>query len=427
MVGSFVDARTNQTRGFEGTVGNDGGFLGQRAELDGTLWPVRGVFAGSGASGGGTPGGDFRLTHDGVEHQGNFTVVSGGPSTLPTFESAFQGAYNGAWSLPGLNQSGISSFSIDQGGNITGLFTRGSETGLFSGSVGNGGGFSGSVAYPSATYPLAGTLQKTADNSIVGNFRQSVDDRDYPGTFGPLPPLPASSPFVGAYRGRFSIPGLNQSGVVSFTVDQQGNLTGSLANGNETALFSAVVTNSGSFSGTAAYPASATYVIAGTLAATNNGTPAGDFRLSGANGREFAGSFGPPATAPPGVPNNPFAGTYRGAYALPAAGESGSVSFTIDTQGGLTGLFVNGPLVGVFTTIVDASGTFGGGIVFPAGVRPVTGKLAATGAGSGGAAPASIAGDFVQTVGGVNQAGTFDLTAGGSLPGNAFQGSYSGT
>ena len=391
MVGSFVDARTNQTRGFSGTVNNAGGFSGQRSEPGGTSFPVTGVFAGAGSSGVGTSGGDFRLTQNGVSRQGSFTVVTGGSPTLPTFESAFQGAYTLAWSLPGRNQSGTTSFSVDARGAITGLFTRASETGLFTGAIGNNGHFEGTIAYPSGAAALAGTLAPPPANggappaagTTVGNFTQSENGASVPGVLSiPTPPPPAAppSPFAGTYRGNYSLPGAGERGSVNFTIDPSGVLTGSFVSGARVGSFSAAVAGDGTFSGTITFGSGQTQEvrsIAGKMAALGGGgsggaSPAGvagDF-VQTVTGALQPGTFEASIAATgPGTDSN-FLGAYDGSWSNAALGETGTFQFTIDAEGQMLGSFrrENGR-TGNFAGSVTAAGRWSGVVNYPDGER----------------------------------------------------------
>lgn len=265
MVGSFTDANTNQAYAFDGTVENSGKFTGS-LKSGSTTSPISGILVVKGSSGSGTgntgAGGDFSLTRSGTEHRGYFTI--GG--TLSTINSEYQGIYSGVYGVDdrlkveGTSLSGLASYSVDSKGNIIGSLTRGAETGLLTGVIGNTGAFSATVKFATATLPLSGTLVKTTDGSAQGNFTVSSGGTLYPASFSKSNSVVAGgdSPYKGAYRGTYGNPQDGENGTISFTIDPSGSIIGffNQALNKPVGTFVGSVENDGGFSGSITYNAS---------------------------------------------------------------------------------------------------------------------------------------------------------------------------
>jgi hypothetical protein len=266
MIGSFTDANTNTVYAFDGVVENTGKFTGT-VKNGSTSSPISGLLViGGGTSGGtggasGTSGGDFTLTRAGSEQRGYFTV--GG--SLSTVNSEFQGIYSGVYGadttllVDGKTLNGLASYSVDSKGNIIGSLTRGAETGLLTGTIGNTGAFSALVKFATATLPLAGTLVKTSDGSAQGNFTFSSGGKLFPAQFSKSSSIVAGgdSPYKGAYRGTYGVPEKGETGNISFTIDPSGSLIGffNQAANKPVGTFTGSVENDGGFSGEITYNA----------------------------------------------------------------------------------------------------------------------------------------------------------------------------
>ncbi|MCX6367211.1 MAG: hypothetical protein NTX57_10945 [Armatimonadetes bacterium] len=269
MVGSFTDANTNTVHAFDGIVENTGKFTGALKSAT-TSSPISGLLVvkgsgstgGSGTGGGNTgSGGDFTLTRSGVEQRGYFNI--GG--SLSTVNSEFQGIYSGVYGadttllVDGKTLNGLASYSVDSKGNIIGSLTRGAETGLLTGTIGNTGAFSALVKFATATLPLAGTLVKTTDGSAQGNFTFSSGGKLFPAQFSKSSSVVAGgdSPYKGAYRGTYGVPEKGETGNISFTIDPSGSLIGffNQAANKPVGTFTGSVENDGGFSGEITYNA----------------------------------------------------------------------------------------------------------------------------------------------------------------------------
>jgi hypothetical protein len=264
MVGSFTDANTNLVYAFDGTVENSGKFTGTMKN-GATSSNVSGLLVVKGASGSGTgntgAGGDFNVTRSGTEQRGYFTI--GG--TLNSAASTYQGPYAGVYGadtallVEGKTLNGLASYSVDSKGNIIGSLTRGAETGLLTGTVGNTGAFQATVRFASITLPLSGTLVKTTDGSAQGNFTFSADGRLYPASFSKSSTVVAGgdSPYKDAYRGTYGVPQQGETGNISFTVDPSGSIIGFLNQAINKPVGTLVgsVENDGGFSGSITYNA----------------------------------------------------------------------------------------------------------------------------------------------------------------------------
>nr|WP_309686804.1 hypothetical protein [Armatimonas sp.] len=255
MVGSFTDATTNLVYAFEGVVENKGKFTGTLKNGT-TSSPISGLM-----SGGSSGGGDFNITRGVTQYQGHFTI--GG--SLTTINSDYQGIYSGVYGadtrllVDGKTLNGLASYSVDSKGNIIGSLTRGAETGLLTGSIGNTGAFQATVKFASASLPLAGTLIKTTDGSTQGNFTFSSSGALYPASFSKSSSVVAGgdSPYKGSYRGTYGVPQQGENGNLSFTVDPSGAIIGffNQAINKPVGTFVGSVENDGGFSGDITYNA----------------------------------------------------------------------------------------------------------------------------------------------------------------------------
>ncbi len=372
MVGSFTDANTNQVYAFDGIVENTGKFTGS---LKGgtTSSPISGLLVTKGGASSGTgntgAGGDFTLTRAGVDQRGYFTI--GG--SLTTVNSEYKGIYSGVYGadtallVDGKTLNGLASYSVDSKGNIIGSLTRGAETGLLTGVVGNTGAFQATVKFVTATLTLSGTLVKTADGSAQGNFTFNSGGKLYAAQFSKSSSVVAGgdSPYKGAYRGTYGIPEKGENGNLSFTVDPSGSMIGFFNQSLNKPVGTLVgsVENDGGFSGTVTYnttevsslPAAertlyTTRSIQGKLGARIGGggtSVSGDFNLTIATG-SYAGNF--EATVGGSEVNSAYRAAYTDAGLFPTAFDasrvpggklvtSPSIDISIDKQGSIIGSF----------------------------------------------------------------------------------------
>ncbi|MBC8103413.1 MAG: hypothetical protein H7Z41_12610 [Cytophagales bacterium] len=372
MNGSFTNSSNSQVRSFSGDLKSTGRFEGSTS-LNGASGSINGTLS-TAANVGSTPGGDFTLSEGGRSVPGNFILSSDGDQYNPQ-TSQFRGAYSGSFTVPGSNEGGQVSYSIDSQGSITGSFSKSDETGLFSGQVQNSGTFTGSVAYASGPVSITGTLQPSISGVTVGNYVQTVGGRQVSGTFGPTTVVSGNSPFQGAYRGTYGIPESSESGNVSFTVDPSGSLTGffSQANNSPVATFTGSFSNSGIFSGTLAYdPGSGLAIrpITGKLGTSTVGSGglAGDFVVT-INGSSLPGNMEVSIGA------SELDSIYRGTYSESNVGfgfsfpngtgnsglvPSGELSVTIDKQGSIVGTLGTVILAGRVSNDSRFVGTYGG-------------------------------------------------------------------
>lgn len=339
-------------------------------------------------------------------------------------DSPYRGSYRAIYSLPSLGETGVFSFTVEQKGHMFGSFQDNNSGSVydFNGEIKPAGDFSGSTKAGSLSYPTNGTLS-TSRQGQGGDFEQVRNGVKYRGSFTitdtPITEAPTNS-FRGSYSGSYSVPGLTQGGVTSFSVNSKGEITGSLTRGNETGSFNGTVQESGSFVGTTRF-GNETVTLTGTLNPTTTGSTSGNFQYT-AGGTSYPGSFGPTQTAPTG--DSPFQGAYRGTYALPENEETGNISFTVDPRGQLTGFFsqsANLP-VGTFVGGINNDGTFTGTVTYDPSTgrtpRPITGKLGTSSVGG------KLSGDFVMTIDGSNKPGNFEVGIGGSEPDSIYRGSY---
>jgi hypothetical protein len=346
--------------------------------------------------------------------------------------SKYQGTYRSVYAIPGAGENGTFNYSVEQKGKITGALVDSSNNKVwsFNGSVANDGKFNGTLSDGAQTSPVSGTLSPTG-----GNFETSRSGLAVRGDFqvdGKL--TETQSTFQGTYTGVYSIPGLPLAGTNNFTVDSKGNLIGSISRGEETGLMSGTVSNAGTIAVSARF-AGETLPLAGTIIKTVDGTSQGNFTATRA-GVLYPGTFAK-ATVTIKDENgnatevNPFQGAFRGTYGLPERGENGSLSFTADKSGKLTGFFSqtsNAP-VATFSGGVQADGLFSGTLTYTDGTasRAITGRMALTKILNTSANPAAvnaISGDFTVQVNGVYVPGNFEATIGASEVNSSFRGSY---
>jgi hypothetical protein len=343
-----------------------------------------------------------------------------------TPDSTFSGSYRSVYNIPSLSEVGNFSYSVDQKGKIIGSLTdvSSNKTMPVSGTVKNNGAFTGTVTDGSNNYPMSGTLDaKGGDFSIVKSGSKQQGNFTVGGTISEQ----GNSAYQGIYAGIYSVPGINQGGLTSYTVDSKGNITGSIQKGNETGLFVGTVSNTGAFTANARFT-TGSQALSGTIVKTTDGSSQGNFVVTqGTPAQSYPATFSKSETAQAGQ-SSIYNGAYRGTYGLPERGESGTVSFTIDPSGSILGFFsqsANQP-VATFTGNIQNDGGFTGNLNYVAGSpapynapRPIVGKIAKTTAGSG-----DQAGDFTMTIAGANYAGNFQLTIGGSEVDSDFRGSY---
>lgn len=431
MTGSFVDGTSGAVGALNGKVDNNGGFSGSVEYPTGP----RGVSGLLAKTAGGIAA-DFRMTVDGTAFDASFDVNAGEPLVIPG-DSLYQGAYQGSFNIPGLDLSGATSYSVDQKGRITGSFvrinetTKRSETALFLGSVGNGGSFSGSVAFPTATYALTGTLVKSADNSASGNF--VVDGRQAGSFAAPVAP-PAGSTgnsLVGSYRGTYGMPERSESGSVSFTVDPKGEMRGFFSQTANTLVgtFEGSVLSEGSFTGSITYDNGQLRSITGKLATSAvNGKLAGDY-VQTINGRNIPGNFEVSIGA--AELDSVYQGSYGASNIVPgysltngsggALANFGGADFTVDKQGDLIGTFGSSVIKARITNDGRIAGTMGGylmnGKLSRQGI-PYEDKPAVPAVGTTPGTPAvivfrpGVAGNFTITINGTDYPGTFAAIGG---------------
>lgn len=381
MVGSFTDANTNTVYAIDGVVENNGRFTGS-VRNGATTSTISGLLV-TEAGASTTPGGNFTLNRGGTALQGSFVI--GG--SLSQTNSDYQGIYSGVYNIPGLTLSGLASYTVDSKGNITGSMTRGNETGLLSGVIGNTGAFTATIRFSNVVYPLAGSLVKTIDNSAQGNF--TANGTQFPGSFSKSESVQAGgdSPFKGAYRGTYGVPERGESGNISFTVDPSGTIQGffSQSNSSPVAAFTGSFQNDGTFSGTLSYPVGspAPYNLPrpiigkmGNAQAGNSGAWAGDFTLT-------IGGVNIPGNFQASIGGSEIDSIYRGSYKRSNAPEvsgftilSGSVIGAIDDDGDLT-VDKQGEFIGVLAGL-HFTGRFtnDGRVVGTLGTYAITGKVA---------------------------------------------------
>ena len=409
LSGYLSDVSTSKTMAVNAVVNNKGTFSGQ--VVDGNnKYPISGTIT--------DKGGNFSITQNGTEQRGSFTV-GGTISTEGT--SAYQGIYAGIYSIPGLNQGGLTSYTVDSKGNITGSIQKGSETGLFTGTVSSTGSFTATAKFSTVSQALQGTIVKTADGSSQGNFTVTQGGQTYPATFSKSETAQAgqSSIYNGSYRGTYGLPERNESGTVSFTIDPSGSIQGyfSQTANQPVATFTGTIQNDGGFTGALTYatnspaPYNAARAIVGKIGDVQNpntsGTKkAGDFTVT-IGGVNVPGSM--EITIDGSEPNSKFLGSYGesnivsgitvdNGYALGSTG----INFTTDVQGHFVGTLAGRSFTGVITNDGRFSGVWGGmqvnGIIAHQGIDVlVDGKTVSK---------PGIAGNFAFTQGGVTYTAT---------------------
>ena len=389
-----LDNQNGQVREVSGSVKGDGSFEGGTLVRTASGTGRTGVVSGtvSAAIANNLPGnfnlatpvtgGSFALVEGGSASPGSFQVQEI-PITLPsptppptTSISAYQGYYSGIYNVPELNQNGNTSFSVDAAGAMTGLLTRNEETGTLTGTLTNGGNFTGSVAFRQepTTVALNGTLVQTADRSTLGNFTLTQRSVAYAGTFGATTVVSGTSPYIGSYRGTYSIPEGGEDGAISFTVDPAGSISGFLARNNNSPVgtFSGAFNNNGSFAGAVTYDAStglAPRPITGRVGtSTISNERAGDFVMT-INGVARPGNF--EASTASANPDSNYRASYTsgslsginvsfGGIPSNIAVDSDENSFSVDKQGSFIGTFGDYPVTGRITNDARITGTFVG-------------------------------------------------------------------
>ncbi len=386
LQGSF-DNQNGKVREFTGELKNNGEFTGTATDRSAS---ASGFISGKMASSGGTAvvegtptaitGGNFTMVENDKNVTGDF-LVGGTPAATGT--SNYQGFYNGIYNIPELNQNGLTSFSVDSSGNMTGSLTRKDETGLLTGTINSTGNFTASIAFRNETSTFTGTLIKTTDNSTLGSFTQTVGGKTYAGSFGKTTVETGQSPYAGSYRGTYGMPGFGETGGVSLTVDPSGAFTG-FFNKNDNSPVGTITgafNNNGLFTGTVTYDKStgiADRPITGKLGQTTvgGGGLAGDFVMTistTVNG----------VTLPVNQPGNmeliigateldsEFRASYTSAGRFPDAffvanapagtlNNSDSVEFSVDKQGTVVGTWGDYTVTGIIGNDSRISGTVTG-------------------------------------------------------------------
>jgi len=344
--------------------------------------------------------------------------------------SSFIGAYQSAYTIPSLNESGSFDFTIDVKGHITGTLNNlNGKIREVTGTLDNGGSFSGStlIRATSVTGTIGGTMSGLTAGGIGitvpvtgGNFQLVESGVSASGNFvvGATPTAPGSSNFQGFFTGNYNIPGLSQNGTLSFSVDAAGVMTGQLVRGSETGLLTGTIASTGNFTATVKF-ASDSQTFVGTLVKTQDSSTLGNFTVA-KGGKTYAGTFSKTTVT---TGDSPFKGSYRGTYGIPEQGENGNLSFTVGPSGSLTGFFSqsNNSPVGTFTGAFNNDGSFAGTITYDPSTKIVTRTI--TGLIGTGLPSGHLSGDFVMTINGALIPGDFEV-AGGSGPDSFYQASY---
>ena len=241
MTGSFTDI-FNKTKGFTGSVGNNGSFDGQVTDTTGT-YPINGTLT--------AQGGDFRITRGSVDQQGSFTTAgtlptpAPSPTPTPTVTNTFTGAYRGTYGIPEQNENGNLSFTVDPSGNITGFFsqTANQPVATLTAIVAGDGNFTGNLTYPNnapAVRPISGKFaaSKASTGGVSGDFNVTINGVARPGN---LEATIGASEVNSAFRASYSngdlltntfdasnLPSgtLPSSLAISFDVDKEGSFIG---------------------------------------------------------------------------------------------------------------------------------------------------------------------------------------------------------
>jgi hypothetical protein len=407
LKGSLTDG-TGKVMAVNATVKNNNTFNGE--VVDGSSkYPVAGTLD--------AKGGNFRIVKNGSEQQADFTV---GGTISTEGNSAYQGIYAGVYSIPGLTQSGLTSYTVDSKGNINGLIQRGSDAGSLIGTVSSSGAFKADARFKTGVQPLSGIIIKTGDGSSQGNFIATQDGVAYPATFSKSETAQAgqSSRYNGAYRGTYGFADNTESGTVSFTIDPSGVILGSFVqtNNKPAAEFKGNIQNDGGFAGNLSYSGNIlpTRPILGKIASTLNPNSAGskqsgDFTVT-IDGNSKPGSLELTIDGP--ERNSKFSGSYGESNITPglfipryAGSYTTGLDFTADVQGEFIGTLGGYLFKGTITNDGRIVGTWGGVKVNGNDVA-ITGKIAHQGI------PVQVDGKVVDKPG---IAGNFEFTQAGTV------------
>lgn len=250
---------------------------------------------------------------------------------------------------------------------------------------------------------------------------------------------PKNSNYTGAYRSAYTISSLNETGEFDFTIDVKGRVQGTLNNQNgKIREFSGELKNSGEIDGDTF---DRTSNVRGRLSGKFAGEGAdatsitgGNFTLTEAN-VPAVGTFvvgGTPSPIPSPTVST-FNASYNGTYSIPELGESGNLSFSVDTQGKMLGFFNESTTapVGALVGTVTNSGNFTGTLSYSDQTLPkykqrtISGVLANSVASDG-----RIVGNFIQTVATASGAtqqysGNCELQIPANQPVSDYRGSFS--
>lgn len=363
----------------------------------------------------------------------SIAVLTGCAAGAPP-DSTYQGTYRSVYAIPGVGETGTFNYSVEKKGQITGSFVDANTSKVlgFTGTVANDGKFVGQLSDGATTSPVSGTLSGKGGNFAMKRSGQALQgDFQIDGTLSET-----QSAFQGTYTGVYNLPGLPLSGTNNYTVDSKGNLIGSITKGEEFGLLTGTVSNSGTVQMSAKF-ASETLPFVGTVVKTTDGSSQGNFTAT-KNGTVYPGTF-TKATVTVKDENgnatevNPFQGAFRGTYGIPEQGENGSLSFTADKSGKITGFFsqTSSAPIGTFSGGIQSDGLFSGTLTYSDGTasRPITGRMALTKIVNTSANPGTtnaISGDFLIQINGAYKAGNLEATIGASEVNSTFRASYTG-
>ena len=446
MVGSFVDSSTNTTSAFTGTVGSDGHFHGS-VNVGANVYPVTGTLN-TATINGSVPGGDFQETRGTNVMQGSFSLVAAGvtpPTPAPSVSniSPFSGAYRGTYGLPVNGESGNISFTIDTAGQMTGFFSQTSSAPIraFTATILPNGNFK---TADGASISLVGTMAKSTVGTLTaGNFTLNSQPGSFEVSIGASE---VDSLYQGAYFGNcvltIATPPVTiisdlASGLVAnvtFTVDKEGAVLGTINNKS----FNAVITNDGRINGSVAGltlngKISPTFSgktgspgAPGGTANTGPDIVAGNFTLVDPSGvtptssgvLRIAADAGPTGTSV-------FQGSYGGvadpkmpftSFHVPPgsslSNNDGTVSVTIDGEGNVVGTMGGFPVKLFVTNDGQFQGSIGPDVIVGALARQQVPQPTIDNPAKQGFV-AGIAGDFVITDAGKPFNGMF-IAAGGN-------------
>jgi|GEM_PF-6582816 hypothetical protein len=124
-------------------------------------------------------------------------------------------------------------------------------------------------------------------------------------------------------------------------------------------------------------------------------------------------------------PDSPYRGAYRANYTLPAVGETGTFTYTVEQKGSMIGSFqdINTGKISNFNGKIEPSGNFSGTTVMDGATINTRGTFSLTGSAGAG-------GDFDQQRNGSTLRGSFVVTTDGIETGgvnSSFQGAYKGS